>query len=492
MHIELAKWHKIDNSIINPNLSMKKLLFSLLITLSSTCFAQQTDEWKRIYTQDINDICTLLKEHHPGYVDTLNPEFRATIDQAFKQALIDKKQVTNYTSYRRYLQRFVNSFEDKHLLLFFKKDYQPLIVTAGIYPKYVNGKFVIDSVGTSQYSDLQIIGKSILEVDEVPVDSFFIEQHLEYTGNKNIVADWYYNAPRLLTCYKIDSVETPGFIKITDGNTSETIELTWSDVDETEVSALQRKYSSYIEKNDFSIRQIAEGSVWVNIPTFDMTNKQEQKFSSLMDSIAILKDLELLVVDLRGNDGGNSSYGNKLATAIYGKEFVTYTKSIINQDRYVEYRTSEKNAQIINEYGDFFKQIADSMNEARNKGIELYKYDFNYSTIAQECSYNDSQSLAKKVVVITDVLCFSACLDFMDIMRMHPSFIHVGLPTGADSQYIENRGEWLSSGFTGLSFSMKVYRNSIRKPNEAYFPTVPYPYEMSNTVRMEKWILENF
>ncbi|MCI0618071.1 S41 family peptidase, partial [bacterium] len=74
------------------------------------------------------------------------------------------------------------------------------------------------------------------------------------------------------------------------------------------------------------------------------------------------------------------------------------------------------------------------------------------------------------IYFLTDGECASACLDFADLMRRLPKVVHVGLPTSADAIYIDNTYTMLPSGLAGLGYSMKVFRNRVRKNNEWYEP----------------------
>ena len=75
-----------------------------------------------------------------------------------------------------------------------------------------------------------------------------------------------------------------------------------------------------------------------------------------------------------------------------------------------------------------------------------------------------------RVFLLTDHACFSACLDFADVIRRVPGVVHVGLETRADAVYIDNRAQSLPSGLGWVGFSMKVYRNRLRGHNESYVP----------------------
>ena len=91
---------------------------------------------------------------------------------------------------------------------------------------------------------------------------------------------------------------------------------------------------------------------------------------------------------------------------------------------------------------------------------------------------------------LTDHACFSACLDFADVILNIPDVIHIGLETKADAVYIDNRAVWLPSGNGRLGFSMKVYRNRQRGHNESYVPDLIWEGDIRDDKALEDWIIE--
>lgn len=94
-----------------------------------------------------------------------------------------------------------------------------------------------------------------------------------------------------------------------------------------------------------------------------------------------------------------------------------------------------------------------------------------------------------KVILLTDRRCASACLDFADFVRLLPNATHVGLPTSADSVYMEVRPVDLPSGVERLGLPVKVYRDRLRGHNEPYVPHVMYEGDINDTAAVEAWLL---
>jgi hypothetical protein len=96
-----------------------------------------------------------------------------------------------------------------------------------------------------------------------------------------------------------------------------------------------------------------------------------------------------------------------------------------------------------------------------------------------------------KIVVVTSASCFSACLDFLDVLKLHPAVVQVGQPTGVDTDYMENWGWPLPSGLAQIGYPMKVYRNRRRANNEGYAPRVKHD-DLSDSAALAAWIRRDY
>jgi pimeloyl-ACP methyl ester carboxylesterase len=85
----------------------------------------------------------------------------------------------------------------------------------------------------------------------------------------------------------------------------------------------------------------------------------------------------------------------------------------------------------------------------------------------------------------------SACLDFMDLMRLRPGVGHVGQPTGVDTDYMEKWGWTSRSGIIQVAYPMKVYCNRRRKNNEGYEPVVGRD-AIADIESLREWIRANY
>lgn len=83
------------------------------------------------------------------------------------------------------------------------------------------------------------------------------------------------------------------------------------------------------------------------------------------------------------------------------------------------------------------------------------------------------------VAVVTDGNCASACLDFVDQVRLIPGAVQLGHTTASDTVYLEQAPVTLPSGNL-LFMPMKVWRNRVRGDGESLVPDIALNVDMDN------------
>lgn len=98
----------------------------------------------------------------------------------------------------------------------------------------------------------------------------------------------------------------------------------------------------------------------------------------------------------------------------------------------------------------------------------------------------------RNVILITSSRCSSACLDFVDMVKLIPNHLHLGEPTNADTSYTEVAN--LQSSYYGetLDFMVpaKKWSKRIRNDNEPYTPNIIYNGNIYDDHAVEQWALE--
>lgn len=80
----------------------------------------------------------------------------------------------------------------------------------------------------------------------------------------------------------------------------------------------------------FQIKYFLKNIVWIDLPNFDLTESQQQEFNSLLAVIKNFRKKNIIVFDLRGNQGGNSDYGTQQKNLAYKNVYVDWRVSLNN------------------------------------------------------------------------------------------------------------------------------------------------------------------
>ncbi len=252
----------------------------------------------------------------------------------------------------------------------------------------------------------------------------------------------------------------------------------------------------------FSLQKLNNKSWWINIPTFQLFKNQLQSLNHIIKLLPSLRE-QTLILDLRGNTGGDSFWGIEILKGIFGDEYVNQRLDELQRDVYVEWRVSEGNLQHIKDLvSRSIEEVGvdnPKIKELQNIYEGMEKCFINNEKLYLEkpnsifSSSNAKSAFKGRVIVIIDRFCGSASLDFLDgIKAMNSDTILLGETTNADSLYIDVRTIPLPSGKGLLTFPIKVYRNRLRGHNVPYFPDIHYNGDIQNTDELRNYVIENF
>lgn len=267
-------------------------------------------------------------------------------------------------------------------------------------------------------------------------------------------------------------------------------------------SSVRRKEKEPVNKN-FSLRDWMPNCLWVTIPTFELEGeKQTCQLKNIIEKLPEYRDYKAIVFDVRGNTGGNSLWGSKLVAALCGEDYRNYKRKELVRNVYVEWRLSKDNLEHIRKIVDRLKEIGiqneileeeeetfRNMTKALANGASLFA---EHPQTKKNSDTNDVIPVNKchaKIIAIIDRSCASACLDFLDELKMiEPPALFVGQMTGADSLYMDLRRVELPSKIGYLTIPLKVYRNRPRGNNEPYKPDIAYEGDLKDTAVVETWL----
>ena len=457
---------------------------------------EQKSPWADIALADIDAIYRLIKDNHPGPVDEQNPAYRRNMESNYQKARNVAKDVRNYDGYYFAVKYFADSFNDGHVSLrdtVAKKRYA--------WPEFavvlVGKDFLVQRAESTSDEKYPQVGDRVLACDERKPDDMLQEDIKKYYGVDGLVAEDVMDSPRLFIDYGNPFIERPKECQFSRDGETFSAALNWKSISSEKMETI-RKQLTGLNRPDYALTEFGENAYWITLPSFQTSKENTAKLKGLIKTIGAkaesLQNADTIVFDMRGNTGGNSSWGDQILKALWGSEIFDHAGRGWS---YIDWRVSEDNIAANNYFADlylgvdgeegrrvkYFRGIATALQKEKDAGNTFYRITNTTPTKDQK-----PESPEARIFLLTNYTCFSACLDFADTVRSIPGATHIGSPTRADAIYIDNWAAPLPSGLARLSYSMKVYRGRIRGHNEPYVPHIAYEGSDWSTPALQLWV----
>ncbi len=468
----------------------------LIVIFSGIVFVCDARNWRNSAETDLTTIVKLIKKDHAAVIDRGNPDFVTFMQARYCESLQKLPCVTDKAGYRAILQWFLSGFQDKHLALEFESKIMPHeIWWPGIIAKFEQGVYRLSYCDPNWPTELPQIGTQLVAVDGLAVDQWMQDNVLPYYGGiVGLEADKIKLAPKIFMYDGNPWVKRPICICIYDGTRQFSLDLSWKLTDYKQYLKLQNSLMPSSSR-EFSIEELPENGAWVRLPTFWPTDEEAPKLREIIQRAPSLRDKRCIVVDVRGNSGGDSTWGYDFFKALYGSEYIDWVESQ-SPEEYYEFRVSANNLKNVREVIERDIRQRGSANQwfvTMEKLLSESPIDTYVHVPLTTQAFPKKIKPATHAIVfyLTNYSCFSACLNVSDLALSIPGLIQIGAPTGADTKYENISWEKLPTGFADVSIPRSVGRNRKRKDNMPYSPKAEFRFQgnISDTNALKKWVV---
>ena len=439
-------------------------------------------DWAMTFRDDLQAARRIILENHPGPVDALNPGFGKWLDAGYEQQMALVESIDTADAYVYAMLKFVGGFRDGHLGVRFDVDRGPPR-WPGFFATWRNGMVVIQTIDPARVPELAE-GDRLRSCDGQSAEILIRQRVFDFQYDPSLPANWVPAAARAFIDLGNPFVGVPRqCVFVRDDREFELDlewrEFSWDDRGDDYSAARGRT------RPDVGLFFPETGVYWLQASTFGPNEAQVAKYEDAFRQLREARTTaKLIVLDLRGNDGGSSMWADLFAEALWDSSLDNSEKD----SEYVEWRVSEGNIAywetvpsiLRKQFGDSHSAVGWSKHVLRNLVASLK----DSRNLWRETPVNGDQepqdaSTAEKsnpvtpnyrgtVAVLTDTTCGSACLDAMSLLTKIPKVVHVGSVTAADTQYMEARSAPLPSGHATMVIPIKVYRGRVR-PDGGYF-----------------------
>ncbi|HWE47340.1 MAG TPA: hypothetical protein VG407_15055 [Caulobacteraceae bacterium] len=515
-----------------------RTLFAAVIGAAATlsavsATAQQDQNWSAAATQDLQAIHDALRDNSPEvYMDQDSAQFRAWLDAGLAQA---QKQplgkVNNVAAYADALKYYTVGFRDANIALDPNWEERPASFAAsypGFSTAWRGGAYVV-AYDDPNFKNLPPVGATLISCDRVAAEDIAKQRLDRYEGDLTTESGRFESAPYLLW----DRANTmlpplPQKCDFNVGGRKRTFPITetFSKTEAREAAvnaAAPHPTGLGIESFD--------GGYWISLHSLSERQSWTPLLNQIDQNIAAIRAAPVVVIDLRGADGGSVRSGFRVLSRLWGAPFVTVSNPPATK---IAYRTSKANQ-------DFYRnvaarlqadpmtamgaaqwsQLADQLAAAAAQNQPILQRDENAIRAAAESPAAVAPELPKegaapvagetpppppppaaapagppvnqmkgRVIVLTDYWCSGACLYVMDTLTRMPNVQQAGTQTSADSIYIGQSSIRLPSGNAGIMFGDKAWLDRPRKTNVPYAPAAGLVYtgNLADEAAVKAWV----
>ncbi|HRE43972.1 MAG TPA: S41 family peptidase [Terricaulis sp.] len=491
-------------------MQLKTIVASLCAILCAACATSPTaSAWRAAAEADLDALRATLREDTPIAFDDENPRMQAWVEEGYRQAQARLPRVADHTSYFYALAPYINGFADPHLQL----RATPSLSIAR-WPGFIatargEGALVLFRDDADESAPPR--GAVILECDGRSIAALKAETVFPFTLNAFLAGDQRTAAPRLFLDRGNIFAPPPRVCVFEEDGARVTRPLHWRDIPgdaywaEFNIAALGPDAA-------FGVSAPADGVTWIGVPTF--ANEAADELRALAEAVAAnaeaIRNGRAVVIDVRGNGGGNSAWGDALARALWGDAVVEAALAAKPASGAVDWRASPANLAYLQSFApELIAQFgADSevavwingalagIEGAIASGEPFWRERIGEAAgpIAPGGGYTQRRPqgpspIPARVYILSNGVCVSACMDFADIALHIPGVRLIGAATSGDGLLMEVRDQALPSGHARAVIPLKVYRGRARAALEAYAPDTAYDGIWTDEA-VRAWVLE--
>jgi len=236
---------------------------------------------------------------------------------------------------------------------------------------------------------------------------------------------------------------------------------------------------------------------WVTLKSFYPRNKEQlHQLREVVDNIKYCRRKDIIVLDFRGAEGGNTVWGVNMLNNLFTKRYIDSLENYPYRNFSLVFRVSKDNINNLEEdiknklkeiqTRKYYRKILMEMKKAikNNKNLVRIFFKTKYKKTREM-----SNPVRGRIYVLTEGG-RSAVLLILDRLLSIKGVMQVGRPTGSDTLYGECGEVKLPSGNFNLIYPTAIRDYIIRKNNENYIPKYSYMRDIYNTPKVKNWIIK--
>ena len=473
---------------------------ALLATSHAAAQQSSAAAWRDLTLADVEAAYGIIARNHPAAAATAGDSaFQRTLREAHAGALVRAREVASYEGWLATLRAFAVAFGDPHIAL------QTRLSSGSVrWPGFVvsrRGDSTLVAWRDTTDATLPAPGSILVSCDGLSADDYGRTRLGVFRGTWSVASQRVRTTPVLLVDDGNPFLTPAKQCVVRENGDERRVELRWRAIS---ASALQERLreAAPVGNAGFEVRRVGDGW-WIGIQS--LGGRVQSVLDTVTARVAEIRAAPWVVVDVRGNGGGNSEWANRLAIQLVGQQRTSASMRLAERQLAsglcgTSWRASADVEQTIEGYirdmgprlGEAsinqWRRELDSVRVARTQGRELAPAP---RTCAPAAQNNGEAALPAplmkgKLILLTDHACFSSCLMLAAVFRAVGA-LHVGTGTDFSTRYMEVRGFPLPSGLATFATLQKAGFGMPMRLGP-FEPEVPYPGRIDDTRAIEVWI----
>ena len=401
--------------------------------------------WRVLAIADVEAIRQGLLTLHPAMRDADAGVFETRLETAYRAARRRADTAAGFLDWRDAVNGFVLAFRDGHTFVRFNA-----LPARALWPGFLIDSRGVDRVATAAEADSDVAnGDVLLACDGKPIETL-LEENLD--GRE---ADWS-KAPerirqawRLLIDYRTGQPATIASCTFDRRGAPRAVRLKWRTASSAELAAktLPLLRTPAIDRPD-RLDLPPRGGALIRLGSFGDEGALEAVERAMRARLERLRAAPFIVFDLRGNRGGNSTWGERFGGVLWGeaamqararpslgKEFRASPEAIA-QYRAMAARFDAAGPDMAGPAG-YWHEIAARVAASTDGDARLF-VDYGPEE-PRPVTPLPVPARTGPVFVLTDAGCFSSCVLVADALHRMGA-VQIGEPTGQNEPYGEVAG----------------------------------------------------
>ncbi|MQR00606.1 S41 family peptidase [Glaciimonas soli] len=468
------------------------LIFSTALASYPAHADPATIDWNAAAKQDIKFAADSIRTSHAGAVSgQLN--VTVPLESGVLADTVEAEKIQTQQDYRRLMTRFIASFGDPHTGLYL---HLTTHAWTGLVIDRIAGQYRVIWSEPDWPTPLPPKNATVQSCDGVWIGTYLKTNVAPFVNHSTEYPTTFSELARQ-TMFDTGLGWTPKQCVFTlQDHSTKRFDLPLrsvpDNVSKERIKEIRQQYTA--KAKPVGLYTLANDRHWVGMPDFN-GSVSAAAYENLYKQLATLKKSGWIIFDLRGNGGGDSSWGTRALQAVYGTEYgeklgntATYSKAmIVNQATINLFKRFAS----LPEYAaskDEFDHAVQKLEAAQRAGDKM--------AIVEDMTPADATTLAlqasarphgPRIAAVIDRGCFSSCMNFLQQIESISDTVVLGEPTIGYSPYGEINEFNLPSGNGAIYIPSAVY-TSLQATREPFMPDIAYPGNIADDDALMKWV----